>query len=655
VLLTRPAAATPALRAALKARGVRLLVQPMLTIRPLSEPLPPADNVQAVIVTSAAALRGVRADALPQPLPVFAVGRATAAAAWRAGFGDVRVAADAQTLAADVRAACTPQHGPLLYPAGRHRARDLARMLAEFEVRLAERYAAEPVRTLLPAVRQAIARGEVRALTLYSGRAAQALAAACRRQGIGAEARRIPALCLSRRIAARLRTQGWRQAWGAPLPQPQRLTTRLLGRRSSDPAAPAQTRAASDAAFDPQPIRDEAMTSFPEATADTETEPDSRLKSVAPHWVAIVVVAALAAIAVIWLWSEQQHGRAKRDAVAANLAALATRIDDLAKIPTFADPITVDKLAVDVAGLAKRTSENAQGVTAIGERVDVTASTMEARLDSQASRIAALDTVTADRAAALEQRLNGVEQTLTGRADALDAGLAALRSQADTTQTGLAGLTAKQAADADSAKAELAALNEKVANLDRRLSAIESWMERARPARVAEQLVALMELRRVVETGAPFAGPLKRVKAALPAASDLAMDEGWAAHAQEGLPTAAQLSQRLADISRGRPHASPIDSGNAWVDSAVGTLLKGVRVGSDAPLGDDPVADAFRAAQKALAAGDLEAADAAVAPIAEQVPAVVQWQKSLGARRDALAAIAAWDQTVLAGIDEASK
>ncbi len=612
---------------------MRVLVQPMLRIKPLPEPLPDPGGAQAVIVTSTHALRAIHAGMFPQPIPVFAVGRTTAAAARRCGFDDVRPADDARALAADIRAACRPEYGPIVYLAGRHRARDLARMLPDFQVRLAERYTAEPARTLLPAVRQAIRAGDVQAVTLYSGRAARAFAAACRREGVLPQARRIPALCLSRRIAALLQAQGWRAAWGAPLPQAPRLTTRLLGRRFNLTVPLSEAQAAPAAADVPQPIREEAMTDPSPATTETADETPRRSKSVAAHWVAIVAVAALAAIALIWLWSELRASNANRDAIAAKVAAVSTRIDDLAKVPAFADPIRFDKLVVDVAELAKRTSENSQGVAAIGERVNVRVSTVDARLDSQAEQLATLK-----------------EQTAT-----VAEALASVTSQATASAEALQALTAKQAEEAAATGAAIAQLNSQVASLAERLDRIETWVETAQPARVAEQLVALAELRRMIDSGSPFASPLQRVRETLPAAADVDMTGGWAAHADTGIPTAAGLSQQLADIARGRPHASPVESGSSWVDSAVGTLLKGVRIGDGPALGADPVTDGLRAAQKALASGDLEAADAAVAPVAEQLPAVMEWREALTARREALATIAAWDKSVLAGISEASK
>lgn len=612
---------------------MRVLVQPMLQIKPLPEPLPDTGDAQAVIVTSTHALRGIHAGMFPQPIPVFAVGRTTAAAARACGFADVRPADDARALAADIRAACRPEYGPIVYLAGRHRARDLTRMLPDFEVRLAERYTAEPARTLLPPMRQAIRAGDVQAVTLYSGRAARAFAAACRRDGVLPQARRIPALCLSRRIAALLQAQGWRAAWGAPLPQAARLTTRLLGRRFSPTAPLPEVQAAPAAAVVSQPIREEAMTDPSPATTDTADETPPRSKSVAPHWVAIVAVAALAAVALIWLWSELQASNASRDAIAARVAAVSTRIDDLAKIPTFADPITVDKLVVDVGKLAKRTSENSQGVAAIGERVNVRVSTVDARLDGQAEQLALLK----------EQTAKATEN------------LASVTAQAAATEAALKTLSAKQADEAAATGEAIAKLNSQVASLAERLDRIEAWVESAQPARVAEQLVALAELRRMIDSGSPFASPLQRVRETLPAAANADLTSGWATYADDGIPTAAGLSQQLADIARGRPRASPVESGSEWVNSAVGTLLKGVRIGDGPALGADPVTDGLNAAQKALAAGDLEAADAAVAPIAEQLPALAEWRETLAARREALATIAAWDKTVLAGISEASK
>tara|TARA_R110002096_G_scaffold292011_1_gene486282 strand:- start:120 stop:818 length:699 start_codon:yes stop_codon:yes gene_type:complete len=211
------------------------------------------DGVQALLATSANAFTGLDRTAILEGLPVFAVGSAAASAAVAAGFTDVRTARNAQDMAAAVRQSCAPDCGLLVYRAGRDTARDLARMLSGFDLRIAEAYIAHPIDRLPPAIRRAIARGEVGTMIVYSARAAAAFVAACRHAGILYQARRIETLCLSQRIAARLRASGWRLAWGAPAPQADRLAYRLIGRRIASRPLSTETAIASAAAGVPQP------------------------------------------------------------------------------------------------------------------------------------------------------------------------------------------------------------------------------------------------------------------------------------------------------------------------------------------------------------------------------------------------------------------
>ena len=274
-----------------------------------------------------------------------------------------------------------------------------------------------------------------------------------------------------------------------------------------------------------------------------------RSNAVALHWIAIAALAVVAAIAVIWLWSELRNGAAERDAIASSVAELSTRLDEFAGNPAFTEPDMVEKLAAKVTDLNERISENSQSITAIGERQEVRASSVDARLASQ------------------EEELGVLKQQMAE--DRVDA---------------------------------------KLADLGERLDRLKTQVEGMQPALIAERLVALTELRRTIDSGKPFAEPLRRVREALPAGADPAADADWAARAEQGIPTVTELSQRLSAIARDRPRASPVDSGSEWVDSAVGTLLEGVTIGDGPALGDDPVSDAIRTAQQALADGDLDAA-----------------------------------------------
>jgi uroporphyrinogen-III synthase len=90
VLRPQPGAAGTARRALQK--GLEPVEAPLFVIRPLDWRGPDADEVEAVLLTSANAARhgGSRLEAYIS-LPCYAVGEATATAAREAGFTDVRV------------------------------------------------------------------------------------------------------------------------------------------------------------------------------------------------------------------------------------------------------------------------------------------------------------------------------------------------------------------------------------------------------------------------------------------------------------------------------------------------------------------------------------------------------------------------------------
>lgn len=104
VWVTRAAPGAEATADRLSMLGFTPLVVPILTVRPLRVRLD-LTGVQALAFTSRNAVR-VFAERSPiPPLPVFAVGDATAASARRAGFTEVRSAGgDLNTLAALIRA-----------------------------------------------------------------------------------------------------------------------------------------------------------------------------------------------------------------------------------------------------------------------------------------------------------------------------------------------------------------------------------------------------------------------------------------------------------------------------------------------------------------------------------------------------------------------
>ncbi len=218
VLLTRPSPDNEASRDALRARGFEVLLAPMLRFEPAPFADDPDADYQAVIVTSANALRALEGALAQSPLrklPLFAVGEHTASMAREIGFANVIVAkGDAAALRdrvlESVRARELKKRRPLLYLAGADLSRDLAGELDQhgLEVVTQTTYRMVAVATLPRAVCDAFARDEVDAVLHYSRRSAAAFLEAVRNEGTEISALAVPQCCISASVAAVLHEAG---------------------------------------------------------------------------------------------------------------------------------------------------------------------------------------------------------------------------------------------------------------------------------------------------------------------------------------------------------------------------------------------------------------------------------------------------------------
>ena len=225
VLVTRPHPDDEATAGALRARGFEVLQAPMLRFAAV----PFLDDVDArydaVIVTSANALRAIEpqlAGSRLLELPLFAVGDHTASAARGAGFGQVIAArGDAAALRDLVLAGLKSKHlkrgSTLLYLAGADLARDLAGELGEkgFTVVTHTTYRMIPVSSLPREVCDAFVANEVEAVLHYSRRSARAFLDAARTGGVEISALALPQYCISSAVASILRDAGATQVTAA--------------------------------------------------------------------------------------------------------------------------------------------------------------------------------------------------------------------------------------------------------------------------------------------------------------------------------------------------------------------------------------------------------------------------------------------------------
>lgn len=228
VLVTRPHPDAEATASALRAKGLEVLLAPMLRFEPVAFNDDADAHYGAVIVTSANALRGIEphlAGSRLLRLPLFAVGAHTAAAAQSAGFHNVIPASgDAAGLRdcvlAGVKAKELKKASTLLYLAGADLARDLAGELGErgFTVVTHTTYRMIPVPNLPREARDAFAASRIGAVLHYSRRSARAFLEAARAGGVEISALAIPQCCISGAVALVVRDAGAAQVAVAASP-----------------------------------------------------------------------------------------------------------------------------------------------------------------------------------------------------------------------------------------------------------------------------------------------------------------------------------------------------------------------------------------------------------------------------------------------------
>lgn len=213
VLVTRPQPDAQATAARLREAGHGAVVDPMLTVEPLPEARLPVGPFDAVTLTSVngARLLGARPE-LPAlaGLPLYAVGRRTAAAA-PAAFTEVHVAGgDGAALGVLLRERL-PAGARLLYIAGEERAVDIGAVLADagISTELFVIYRTVPAEALAPATVEAVRAGRIDAAFHFSPRTAATLAGRAEAAGLATHFRHVEHLCFSANVAKPLAAMGW--------------------------------------------------------------------------------------------------------------------------------------------------------------------------------------------------------------------------------------------------------------------------------------------------------------------------------------------------------------------------------------------------------------------------------------------------------------
>jgi uroporphyrinogen-III synthase len=203
MLVTRPEPDAQGTVARLNAVGISAIAAPLMVRKTLTPSLPQADGFNAMVLTSANALRALADRGVLEQyrhLPVFAVGDRTAREASQAGF--LKVSSAAGALQDLINAmAISGMRGPIFYPTGKHQSGDLAKALAPFGIMVvtAKVYDMVAVEALPDAILADLG-GEIRAALAYSRRSAEIFADLA--SNLPRERRnKLALLCLSETVA----------------------------------------------------------------------------------------------------------------------------------------------------------------------------------------------------------------------------------------------------------------------------------------------------------------------------------------------------------------------------------------------------------------------------------------------------------------------
>lgn len=228
VLITRPAESAADTARRVNACGWRPVFAPVAEIIRIGVDLPPADAIQAVLVTSANAVQMLPTGY--SRLPLFAVGDATASCARSLGFIATRSASgDAPTLAALVSGSCLPDRGALLHVCARDAPDLLGDTLASsgFEMLRCEAYYARPAARLPEAAREDLASGMVAAALFFSPATARTFVALFNHDMAGEAVQNVIAIAISNAAAEALAPLPWRRIRVASRPNQDELLAQL--------------------------------------------------------------------------------------------------------------------------------------------------------------------------------------------------------------------------------------------------------------------------------------------------------------------------------------------------------------------------------------------------------------------------------------------
>lgn len=611
-LVTRPAEDAAEITRALESRGVSVLVEPLLTIRPKDGASIDTAGVQALLFTSANGARAFAKVSQVRDLPAFAVGDGTAETLRGLGFAEVESAGgNVQDLERLARIRLDPAKGKLLHPAGTSVAGDLAGRLAEagYQVERVPLYDAEPTPELSEPARAELASGRIDWVLVFSPRTAAAFASVIERAGLREATRKMTLVALSDAVA--------------------KATTLPFGQVA---VAAAPTQPALLAAVDELMRDKDPMT---ETTPSADPPPTPRRNQVL-----LLAIAAAVAIAMLVVFIGFSRAPTPTPSASAPIAS----------VPPTA-PVAAPATSAYLLQLAQRLDKLDTATTALGLRLDGVATETEragARVrPTEGAPAAPTDLGPVEtRLGALEQTLADLSRRVTANA-ALEPRLAGIeQSTADLARrTAATAEMEPRLATVERSAADLAKLASIVADAERRLAEVERLTRADR--RLDAAALAALKLGDALNAGRPYKAELALL-AGVPAVE--AEEKILALRAESGVPTRTVLAERFQAAAAAASRAAA-PGGDLW-DQAIAKLKGLVSIRRLQP-GDDLDGRLARA-ELALNNGDLAAAVAALDGLPEGAArALASWRADAEARLAAERALDRAIQALAAGLARA--
>jgi uroporphyrinogen-III synthase len=216
-LITRPEKDSKKLSAILKNDGYHVLIEPLLSIEPLTlnhktllQHL--ALGPQAVIVTSRYSVEALAEITPLRDFPLIAVGVATADSALKRGLINVSKAkGTAIGLSHFIAENYAPENGPLLYACGTDMSTDMASILARqnFSVSTVPIYSAKVAKAFSDSLSKNLKEGRINSVLFFSKRTAATYIKLCLSDPIREAHHTMKAFCLSQAIADKITSLKW--------------------------------------------------------------------------------------------------------------------------------------------------------------------------------------------------------------------------------------------------------------------------------------------------------------------------------------------------------------------------------------------------------------------------------------------------------------